>query len=34
MYAFGKDCSKSSRHEIGMKRMKESRKNLPITEFR
>jgi hypothetical protein len=34
MYAFGNHCSKSSRHEIEMKRMMESRKNLPITEFR
>jgi hypothetical protein len=34
MYSFENDCRKSSRHEIEMKRIKESRKNLPIAEFR
>lgn len=34
MYSVENDCSKSSRHEIEMKRIEESRRNLPIAEFR
>jgi hypothetical protein len=34
MYNFGNDWIKSSKHEIETKRIRESRKNLPIAEFR
>ncbi|PNF28423.1 hypothetical protein B7P43_G16197, partial [Cryptotermes secundus] len=34
MYSVENDCSKSSRHETEMKRIEESRRNLPIAEFR